>query len=67
MTASIMRGMAKLSILCSEKESLKIMRILMKENNLSVLLVTTRILLRGDGEEVVEKNAEFENSDNLKL
>ena len=40
--------------------------ILMKEANLSVLLVTTGILLRGDQEEVVEKNAEFDNSEILK-
>ena len=45
--------------------------ILVKEVNLSVLLVlskdssATDIILRGDTEEVVEKNAEFENSEHL--
>ena len=53
-------------------QSLNIVNILMKETNLSVLLVGSEdfsgrgIILRDDLEEVVEKNAEFENSDNLK-
>ena len=53
-------------------QSLKIVNILMKETNLSVLLVGSEdfsgwgIIIREDLEEVVEKNAEFENSDNLK-
>ena len=53
-------------------QSLKMVNILMKETNLSVLLVGSEdfsgrgIILRDDLEEVVEKNAEFENSDNLK-
>ena len=53
-------------------QSLNIVNILMKETNLSVLLVGSEdfsgwgIIIREDLEEVVEKNAEFENSDNLK-
>ena len=53
-------------------QSLKMVIILMKEANLIVLLVwpkvfpATGIILSSDMAEVVEKNAEFENSDNLK-
>ena len=54
-------------------QSLNIVNILMKETNLSVLLVGSEdfsgrgIILRDDLEEVVEKNTVFVNSDNLKF
>ena len=54
-------------------QSLKMVNILMKETNLSVLLVGSEdfsgrgIILRDDLEEVVEKNTVFVNSDNLKF
>ena len=55
-----------MTVMLTKKIIEKRVIILMKEANLSVLLVTTGILLRGDQEEVVEKNAEFDNSEILK-